>query len=203
MPVLHLMRHAQSEANVRDILAGREDFPLSAQGHEDAAAMAAAFCDGRKIGMVVSSPLARARQTAQPFAARLGVAISTDERLSEQHLGRFAGLTYAQAEADPAYVTDRTRRWQWTPDGGGESYRDISVRTAAFLADAARWPVDALVVTHAVTMRLFRACLERTLPRYPEKIAANGEVWVCPLNADGSCPGITTLDLGRNRSHRA
>ncbi len=203
MPVLHLMRHAQSEANVRDVLAGRQDFALTAQGREDAAAMAEAFCASHRVSRVISSPLARARQTAQPFAAQLGLPLATDERLSEQHLGRFAGMTYAQVEADPGYVSDRTRRWEWTPDGGGESYRDISVRAAAFLADAATWPDDALVVTHAVTMRLFRACLERTLPRYPEKIAANGEVWVCPLAADGSCPGITILDLGRNRGHRA
>lgn len=202
MPILYLMRHAQSEANVRDILAGRQDFELTAQGREDATAMAAAFAS-HHVGTVVSSPLARARQTAEPFAARLGLPLATDERLSEQHLGRFAGMTYAQVEADPAYVSDRARRWEWTPDGGGESYRDISVRVAAFLADAATWPDDALVVTHAVTLRLFRACLERTLPRYPEKIAANGDVWVCPVAADGSCPGITLLDLGRSRGHDA
>jgi broad specificity phosphatase PhoE len=203
MPVLYLMRHAQSEANVRDVLAGRQDFALTVQGHADAAAMAATFCASHGVGRVVSSPLVRARQTAQPFAAGLALPLAIDDRLSEQHLGRFAGLTYAQVEADPAYVTDRTRRWEWTPDGGGESYRDISLRVAAFLDDAARWPDDALVVTHAVTMRLFRACLERTLPRYPENIAANGEVWVCPLGIDGACPGITILNLGRSRDHRA
>jgi len=203
MPVLYLMRHAQSEANVRDVLAGRQDFALTAQGCADAAAMAERFCARHGVGRVVSSPLVRARQTAQPFAARLALSLASDDRLSEQHLGRFAGMTYAQVEADPDYVTDRTRRWEWTPDGGGESYRDIAVRTSAFLTEAATWPEDALVVTHAVTMRLFRACLERTLPRYPEKIAANGEVWICPLGIDGTSPGITTLDLGRSRDHRA
>lgn len=203
MPVLHLMRHAQSEANVRDILAGRRDFPLSAQGREDAAAMAAAFCRGRRVGRVVSSPLARARETARPFAERLALAPLCDDRLAEQDLGRFAGMTYAQAEADPGYVADRTRRWDWRPDGGGESYRDIAERVGAFLADAAGWDEDALVVTHAVTMRLFRACLERTLPRYPETIAANGEIWVCPLDRGGNCAAIASLAIGPTRGHRA
>jgi broad specificity phosphatase PhoE len=34
-----------------------------------------------------------------------------------------------------------------------------------------------LVVTHAVTLRLIRATLEKTLPLYPSEIARNGEIW--------------------------
>jgi broad specificity phosphatase PhoE len=124
-----------------------------------------------------------------------------DNRLMEQDLGRFSGLSYAEAEADPAYRADRKARWDWEPDGGGESYRQIAARVAdwldSFQAVCAGEGVEhALVVTHAVTLRLFRACLEQTLPEYPEKIAGNGELWVAKLAADGGPVRIDSVSLG-------
>jgi len=203
MPLLFLMRHAESEANVQNILAGQQDFALSAQGHSDAAALAASFTSRFQPRILVSSPLRRARDTMAPFSARLRIEPRIDARVIEQNLGRFSGLTYAQAEADPAYNQDRCSRWDWCPDGGGESYRVIADRVQSFLAEAATWTDDALVVTHAVAMRLFRACLEQTLPRYPEHVAANGEVWRCDLAHCGTPAVIESLHLGPRRENRA
>jgi len=201
MPELYLMRHAESEANVLDILAGRKDFSLSARGQADAGALAQALEPRLQPRRLLVSPLRRARQTAAPLADLWGLTPEVDERLSEQDLGRFAGLTYAQAEADPGYLKDRSARWAWRPEGGGESYQDIAVRVGSFLEEWARNPVDTFVVTHAVTLRLFRACLEGTLPKYPETIAANGEVWCCSWG-NGWGP-LQSLDLGLTRVHRA
>lgn len=203
MPLLFLMRHAESEANVHNILAGQQDFALSAQGRSDAAALAGDFTARFRPRILVCSPLRRARETMAPFSERLHIDPTIDPRVIEQNLGRFSGMTYAQAEADPAYNQDRRARWDWRPDGGGESYRVIADRVQSFLNDAASWNEDALVVTHAVAMRLFRACLEQTLPNYPEHVAANGEVWRCDLSRRGTPGVIETLHLGHHREHKA
>jgi broad specificity phosphatase PhoE len=104
-------------------------------------------------------------------------------------------MGYDEAEADPGYMTDRTRRWKWTPEGGGESYEAISLRVKDFLSSLLdRAETDVLVVTHAVTLRLFRAVLEGTLPSYPENIPGNGELWSCSWA--GVPTTVHTLPLG-------
>lgn len=200
MTTLFLIRHAESVANAANLLAGRKDFPLTATGKSDAAALADGFASSRTVDAIWCSPLLRAQQTAAPFVLACDAPLRLDERLQEQHLGRFSGLSYPEVEADPAYCRQRNARWDWVPDGGGESYRMIADRVESFLQELREHCVSeqlqqVLLVTHAVTLRLFRACLENTLPRYPETIAGNGEVWSALLTPDGVPSVVETVGL--------
>jgi broad specificity phosphatase PhoE len=209
MTNLYLIRHAESVANADNLLAGRIDYPLSATGKLDASAIAEEFSAAVAVDLIWCSPLLRAQQTAAPFIVACNAPLRIDERLQEQHMGRFSGKSYADVESDPGYCHDRTARWDWVPEGGGESYRMIAARVDAFLADlrdqCQRERLhNVLIVTHAVTLRLFRACLEATLPRYPERIAGNGEVWSAELPLAGTPSTIKVIDLAHgSREHRA
>ena len=196
---LYFIRHAESMANVGDILAGQMDFPLSPKGMEDAAALARQFFPAaRRLTRIISSPLLRARQTAEPFARLSGVPVAVDARLTEQHLGRFSGMTYARLKTEAGYMHDRTRRWDWVPDGGGESYQMIAARVADFLRDLQPAPEtgETLIVTHAVAMRLIYAVLTRTLPRYPDRIADNGEIWAVDFHPGEGAHRVDQVSLG-------
>ncbi len=174
--LLYLMRHAESEANALDVLAGRIDYPLSPRGMADAEEVARAFSPAHPVDAIVASPLLRARQTAEPFARMTRLAVEADEALVEQDMGVFAGKTYAEAEADPAYERDKSRRWDWSPPGG-ESYRAIAQRLRPFFERLdARAEPRILVVTHAVALRLIVALLEDSLPAYPTALARNAEI---------------------------
>lgn len=209
MTTLFLIRHAESVANAANLLAGRKDFPLTAGGKRDAAALAEDFASSRTVDAIWCSPLLRAQQTAAPFVLACDAALRLDDRLQEQDLGRFSGLSYPEVEADPAYCRQRNARWDWVPDGGGESYRMIADRVQSFLQElrercASEQLEQVLLVTHAVTLRLFRACLENTLPQYPEAIAGNGEVWSALLTPHGEATTITTIPLKHlAQTHRA
>jgi broad specificity phosphatase PhoE len=209
MTTLFLIRHAESVANADKLLAGRQDFPLSDTGKIDACAIAREFSSTVDVDLIWCSPLLRAQQTAAPFVLACNAPLRLDDRLQEQHLGRFSGMSYPLAEADPAYCRDRTARWDWRPEGGGESYRMIAVRVESFLADlrdqCQREGLErVLLVTHAVTLRLFRASLEATLPRYPEAISGNGEVWRSRLTPAGVPTIVETLSLAHgSRENRA
>lgn len=209
MMTYYFLRHAESVANVAHSLAGQLDFPLSSAGKDDAQAQAEAFHILHPIQALWCSPLLRAQQTAAPFLVRCDVPLRLDVRLMEQHMGRFSGMNYAEAEADPGYCQDRTARWDWIPEGGGESYRQMADRVGSFLVDLENTAIQAgwkavLIVTHAVTLRLIRAVLEGTLPRYPETIAGNGELWVVQREVPGGPVTITSENLaGRLRPHRA
>lgn len=209
MTNLYLIRHAESVANADNLLAGRIDYPLSATGKRDAAIIATEFAAQISIDLIWCSPLLRAQQTAAPFLVACDAPLRIDERIQEQHMGRFSGKSYPEVESDAGYCHDRTARWDWVPEGGGESYRMIAARVESFLADlrvqCERESLqNVLIVTHAVTLRLFRACLEATLPRYPERIAGNGEVWRATLTPAGTPSPIEVMELAHGaRAHRA
>lgn len=209
MTNLYLIRHAESVANADNLLAGRIDYPLSSTGKLDAAAIATEFAANFKVDLIWCSPLLRAQQTAAPFLVACNAPLRIDERIQEQHMGRFSGKSYPEVELDAGYCHDRTARWDWVPEGGGESYRMIAERVESFLIDlraqCEREKLQGvLIVTHAVTLRLFRACLEATLPRYPERIAGNGEVWRATLTPSSTPSPIEVIELAHgSRAHRA
>lgn len=196
---LYFVRHAESEANEKEILGSRMPFPLSETGRTQAAAVAESFLADHSPDMVVCSPLIRARQTAEAFteaiAARgFSIPLVEREEITEQQLGRYAGLSYKELETAEGYVHDRGARWDWVPEGGGESYAMIAERLKPFFnwLDS-REEDEILVVTHAVTMRLIRACLENSLPEYPLPIAKNGEVWKLDYKGLGARHEIESL----------
>src|SRR5215213_8954360 len=75
---LYLVRHCQSTGQVPDA-------PLTALGREQSEHLADVLQE-RGIARIVSSSYARARQTAEPLARRLGLSVETDERLIERAL---------------------------------------------------------------------------------------------------------------------
>ena len=176
MKTLTFVRHAESVANVGNLLAGQSDFPLSDKGKADAARLPERLFQEFSVSHLFSSPLVRALQTAEPFARRTGLPVVTDAALMEQNIGVFTGWSYPEAEADPRYETERTKRWEWVPPGG-ESYRTMAERIRPFFLriDALPEGAQVLCFTHAVTLRLIVGLLENTLPVYPTGLARNGE----------------------------
>jgi broad specificity phosphatase PhoE len=151
--VIVLVRHGRTDANARGLLLGRADPALDDEGQRQAARLAAALgpLDGARV---VTSPLARCRQTAEAIVAvnALRVAVEIDERWIELDYGAFDGLgagdvpaaTWAAWRADVA----------WTPEGG-ESLAALGVRVRAAceaLAEEAR-DRDVVVVTHVSPLK--------------------------------------------------
>lgn len=200
MKTIYFIRHAQSEANLKDILASRQDFPLTEKGRADAQAIAAEFKEIAALDRIVCSPLLRAQQTAEPIAKAFGLTVETDERIIEQDLGVFAGMTYAELEGRSDYMHERSKRWNWVPDGGGESYEMIAQRLEPFFQSLEKLEGDnILFVTHAVTLRLIKAHLEQTLPDYPHEIAKNGEIWKINFTGLGNKHEVESIFLGGSK----
>ncbi len=80
--IVHLVRHGEV-ANPRGILYGRiPGYHLSEDGRLMAKA-AADFLAGRDVTVLMTSPLERARETAEPIAAEFGLTPVIDDRLIE------------------------------------------------------------------------------------------------------------------------
>jgi broad specificity phosphatase PhoE len=93
-----LLRHGESVGNAEDRFQGQADFPLTEKGQAQATALAERWSgEGREFDLCISSPLARASQTAEIIAARLGLPLEFDPVWKELHNGLLAGLSPEEA----------------------------------------------------------------------------------------------------------
>ncbi|GAA4909169.1 broad specificity phosphatase PhoE [Stackebrandtia albiflava] len=154
--VVHVLRHGEVH-NPGKILYGRiPGFRLSSLGVQ-MAEMAAKSLDGHDITHVVSSPLERAVQTAEPFAELAGAGVHTDDRLLES-LNYFEGRRVSVGDG----ALRNPRHWwvlrdPFTPSWG-EPYIQIARRmTAALLAarEAAEGH-EAVCVSHQLPIWILR-----------------------------------------------
>jgi broad specificity phosphatase PhoE len=165
--VIFLVRHGQTEWNLRRRYQGWGDSPLTATGLAQAEAI------GRRLrtlpeaagAPIIASPLGRARRTAEIIRAALGGAtpLSFDERLKEISIGSWDGLDRDEIAVLRPGVFDGDGRHEWyfrTPDG--ETYDVFAGRIAAWLDDVAGQTVIA--VAHGVVTRVLRG-LYAGLPR--------------------------------------
>ena len=144
----YLVRHGQSVSNAEGRVQGRADVPLSSLGVRQAvtlAAWAGAIAD--EVIELWSSPLERARATAAPIAAALGLELKVCDELAELHAGIFQGHLWADLEARfPAEVV----RWRsGDPDyaiPGGESRARLAARGRAALEVLAARDVRGMIV---------------------------------------------------------
>ncbi|MDF1568374.1 MAG: histidine phosphatase family protein [Spirochaetaceae bacterium] len=201
MSRLLFIRHAESEANAARILASRLPFPLTGEGRADAGRIARELRDLVSLDRIISSPLRRAQETADAFAKGYRLPVEYDTRIAEQELGRFSGMSYDLVPKEPTYEGNPLARWNWVPDGGGESYAMVADRVVDFLSslEGADEKSAILVVTHAVVFRLLRAALEDTLPVYPEAFPNNGEIWDVDYRGLGNRHHIRSIFLGESR----
>ncbi len=134
--MIHVVRHGRTEANASGLLLGRANPDLDATGREQAAALAAALPDDV---VVISSPLARTRQTA----AAIDPSHRVDDRLIELDYGEFdlqplsdiPAATWADWRADPTFAPP-----------GGESLAELYERVAELLDEIAPMAEDRDVV---------------------------------------------------------
>lgn len=138
--MLILVRHGRTEANATGRLQGRLDLPLDEVGQAQAVAVSARL---KRPHRMISSPLLRARQTADAFALPYEV----DERWEELHYGIYEGLPMADVGVE---TWDRWRNDLHFVPEGGESLAHLGARVweaCDELLDEVR-EHDVVVVTH-------------------------------------------------------
>jgi broad specificity phosphatase PhoE len=168
--VVHLLRHGEVH-NPDGILYGRlPDYHLSELGRQMAERVATTLAD-RDITHLVSSPLERAQETAQPSAKALGLDIVTDERVIEA-ANQFEGQAFGVG--DGALRKPSAWKLLYNPfrPSWGEPYKDIVVRMLAAMHDAreAATGHEALVVSHQLPVWIVRSYVEgRRLAHDPRR----------------------------------
>ena len=177
---LVLARHGQSVSNAVRRFQGVQDVPLSELGLRQAEALGSAL-RRRRLAAVYTSPLARARRTAEIAAAGLGVPVVPVEDLRELSLGEWEGRTVEEIRALPG---DPYARWVRDPvvglPPGGEPLPDVQARVVRAIGEiAAAHPNggDVLVVCHGGVISAFLAhCLGLPLSQIWRVTLSNGSL---------------------------
>jgi broad specificity phosphatase PhoE len=185
--IVHMVRHGEVE-NPSRILYGRiPGYHLSDAGRV-MAKTAADFLAGRDVTVLKSSPLERAKETAEPIAAELGLPVDIDDRLIEPW-NHFEGMRFAVGDG----ALRRPRHWIYLRNpfrpSWGEPYKQIAERVLAAATDAATIAAghEAVLVSHQ-------------LPIWVAREAAEGHrLWHDPRRRQCALGSVTSLMFGGSK----
>lgn len=177
MGLIYLVRHGETDWNRDERFRGREDLVLNERGLKQAEAIAR-FFEFRKISAIYSSPLKRARQTAEIIARKKRLSVQIDNGFLDVDYGRWQGLkleeieekfpsTFQQWLENPLEVT--------FPDG--DSVRAVSERAAEALLNLANkhQEEEIVVVAHQAINKIILYHffhLKKRLWEIPQDVAA-------------------------------
>ena len=150
-----LARHGETDWNRLGRWQGHADQPLNETGRRQAAELAERLV-GDGIIAVYSSDLARARETADAVARRLGLDVVEDEGLREIDVGSWSGLT--RAEVQQRFPEGYARWLRGEIGHDGETREELTARVVSAVERiAAEHPSDKiLVVIHGGAIRAIR-----------------------------------------------
>lgn len=130
---LLLIRHGQSQANIDHIIQGDDD-PLTDLGRQQADILGRHLAETREITHLYSSPLSRARETAEIISRHIGAEPLFEAGLAEINAGTAAGMTWDNWTETFPEIAAKLRSAERTLDDrweGGESGHEFVTRVYA------------------------------------------------------------------------
>ena len=147
---LWLIRHGETAWSLSGAHTGTTDLPLTAEGERRAAAMAQ-LLRGKQFGLVLTSPMQRARETCRIAGYADGAQV--DANLCEWNYGTYEGKSTADIRKDRP-------GWELWKDGvpNGETVDQVYARAAKVIERAEGAPGDVALFAHGHILRILTAC---------------------------------------------
>jgi 2,3-bisphosphoglycerate-dependent phosphoglycerate mutase len=200
---LILVRHGQSEWNLKNLFTGWKNPPLTAQGIEEAKATGKKLkAAGYDPDLYYTSALTRAHQTLDLLLEELGVVnvtITRNQALNERDYGDLAGLN--KDDARKKWGEEQVHIWRRSydvPPPGGESLKDTAARTLPYyeaeILPHLRAGKTVLVAAHGNSLRAMVMAIEGLTPeQILKREIATGEPVVYRIGADGKLEEKVTI----------
>lgn len=185
---LVLVRHGETEWSATGRHTGLTDVPLTARGEDQARALRAALAS-LDVALVLTSPLERARRTAE----LAGLAAHVDEDLREWDYGGYEGMTTSEVREQ---LGDPT--WTLFDDGvvpgdsPGETAEEVAVRASRVLerVEEALTRGDVVLVSHGHLLRVLASTRLRQPPRFGAHLVLRAGT-ISVLDEEHGVPAIT------------
>lgn len=152
---LFVTRHGQTQYNIEVRICGRSNVMLTEKGISQAHKLAAGMV-GKGVDLIISSPLVRAKATADIVGEKIGVPVVVDDRLVERDYGAIDG-TY---EGTPGFMDKWVQFGYVYPEG--ESLLKVVQRVYNFLDDIKDRYSDktVMVISHGGVCRVINSYFE-------------------------------------------
>lgn len=151
---IYVIRHGITKLNKKEIVNGQIDEPLALEGIEQVKTAISLIPES--VTHIYTSPLLRARQTAEIINSKLHRPISSHNNLTEIHMGSLSGKSWKDMkEGLELKKKRRAVRFDYRKQGG-ESAEDVKKRVTAFLKiiNGKHDDYEVLIVTHGGIIRL-------------------------------------------------
>jgi 2,3-bisphosphoglycerate-dependent phosphoglycerate mutase len=201
---LVLVRHGQSDWNLKNLFTGWKDPDLSEQGIAEARAAGKKLKHaGHKFDVAFTSALKRAQHTLDLMLKELGqenLETIADQALNERDYGDLTGLN--KDEARKRWGKELVHKWRRSfdvPPPGGESLKDTAERVLPYFRREILPRVlkgDAVLISaHGNSLRALIMALERLSgEEIVKRELETGVPLVYRLNADGTVKSHEVLD---------
>lgn len=201
---LVLVRHGQSEWNLKNLFTGWRDPALTELGHEEAKDAGKRLkAKGLKFDIAYTSVLSRAQNTLQHIleeVGQTGLQTIRDQALNERDYGDLSGLNKDDARAK--WGEDQVHIWRRSydvPPPGGESLRDTGARVWPYYLHEIQPHVlrgeTVLVAAHGNSLRALIMALDGlTGEEIVAQELATGVPIVYKLNADSTIASKEVLE---------
>ena len=156
---LYIIRHGETDWNVKRRFQGRSDIPLNGEGRRLAEITANALID-IPFTRIITSPLKRAVETAMIIKKDRNIPVIEDERIIEISFGEYEGLCCGKDGyniPEPAFMNFFDNPLEYNPPKGAESIEELRQRTAEFFEELVHnknmQDEIILVSTHGAALR--------------------------------------------------
>ena len=164
------LRHGQAKNNTERVLAGRTPgIPLTEKGI-DQAEKAAEFLEEMNISAIYSSPIERAKDTAEIIGKHNSIDVRIDDRLIELDMGKFTGVPYDEIFSSHGNVFMKFYKGELEiAHNGVETFADVKKRVLGIVDHVIENHPDenVVLVTH---MDPIKAMLSTVVSLSPENL---------------------------------
>lgn len=158
MPQLYLLRHAQSEANLRGVLAGPDNsVNLSDRGRKQSVKVSK-HLQNINFQEIYCSPISRCLQTIQPLlGSKPRIQVVQEVKIQEMNYGQWNGKDLKALSKKRDWQSIQRSPSKFTfPDG--ESFNQLRRRVSSFLTEISDKDGPLLVVSHGDVIKMMLAC---------------------------------------------
>ncbi len=155
---IYIMRHSETDWNKLLKIQGSTDIPLNQEGIKLAEKVSDSIYRNKIFfDKIYSSPLIRAKKTAEIMNKYSNVSIILDDRLKEFHFGQAEGVSFEELKTNPKFSS--LKNWFLDPKNykaefGSESYESFFGRIDSFIDDLKKETFkNILVVCHGGVVR--------------------------------------------------
>lgn len=160
---IYVLRHGTTQWNLDHKIQGATDIPLHPIGREEARQIRRKVQD-LTFEVILTSPMARALETAQIIRQNDQIPLVVESRLQEVSFGDWEGSTWDEVQQRFSFLMENIPSNGYIDPPNGESFEDAAKRICPLVKSLLKERKDCLLITHKAVIRFLVYCITKKTP---------------------------------------